>query len=134
MDSATGSEFYIPRSDGWTVVTIDDVDEITPLGGSYCGATDSNEILTDIFYPGALQASWETVNVDCPLKCKVQANFVFVRHSRYDATQLAVGLRARAVLVRQFKLPRIEQFLRISIGTPAQSATLIGALRELLAA
>ena len=63
-----------------------------------------------------------------------QANFVFARHSRYDATQLAVGLRDRAVLVRHFKLSRIEQFLRISIGTPAQSATLIGALREVLAA
>jgi histidinol-phosphate aminotransferase len=35
--------------------------------------------------------------------------------------------------VRHFRLPRIEQFLRISIGTDAESQLLIEALEELLA-
>jgi histidinol-phosphate aminotransferase len=35
--------------------------------------------------------------------------------------------------VRHFRLPRIEQFLRISIGTDAESQLLIEALEALLA-
>lgn len=60
------------------------------------------------------------------------ANFVFARHPSHDAAALAAGLRAQAVLVRHFRLPRIEQFLRISIGTPGQCAALLQALRTLL--
>jgi len=61
-----------------------------------------------------------------------QANFVFVRHPAHDAGRLARGLRERAVLVRHFKLPRIEQHLRISVGTPAQCDALIQALGDIL--
>ena len=61
-----------------------------------------------------------------------QANFVFVRHPRHDAAGMAAGLRAQGVLVRHFRLPRIDQFLRISIGTPAQCEALLNALRSVL--
>ena len=61
-----------------------------------------------------------------------QANFVFVRHPRHDAAGLAAELRKRAVLVRHFKQTRIAQYLRISIGTPAQCDTLVQALAEIL--
>ena len=57
-----------------------------------------------------------------------QANFVFVRHPVHDAAAMAAGLRAHGVLVRHFKQPRIEQYLRISIGTPAQCDALLQAL------
>ena len=60
-------------------------------------------------------------------------NFVFARHPGRDAAQLASELRARKVLVRHFRLPRIDQHLRISVGTPEQCAALIDALREILA-
>jgi histidinol-phosphate aminotransferase len=62
-----------------------------------------------------------------------QANFVFVRHPRHDAAALAAALRERAILVRHFRQPRIEQFLRISIGTDAECGKLIAALRTLVA-
>jgi len=62
------------------------------------------------------------------------ANFVFARHPQRDAAQLAAALRARRILVRHFKAARIEQFLRITIGTDAQCAALVEALREILAA
>ncbi len=62
-----------------------------------------------------------------------QANFVFVRHPRHDAVKISAGLRAQGVLVRHFKLPRIEQYLRISIGTPAQCDRLLQALASVLA-
>lgn len=60
-----------------------------------------------------------------------QANFVFARHPRHDAARLAAGLRGHGVLVRHFKQPRIEQFLRISIGTREQCDALCTALAAL---
>ncbi len=64
------------------------------------------------------------------------ANFLFVSHCQHDAAELAVALRMRAILVRHFKLPRIDQYLRISIGTDADCDcdSLHAALAELLAA
>ncbi|MFT4100760.1 MAG: histidinol-phosphate transaminase [Burkholderiaceae bacterium] len=60
------------------------------------------------------------------------ANFVFVRHPRRDAAQLAAALRERRILVRHFRQPRISRFLRITIGTDAQNAALTAALHEIL--
>ncbi len=62
-----------------------------------------------------------------------QANFLFVTHPAHDAAAMAAGLRAEGVLVRHFpKLPRIAQYLRISIGMPAQCEKLLKALSEIL--
>jgi histidinol-phosphate aminotransferase len=60
------------------------------------------------------------------------ANFVFATHPTRDAGELAAELRKRAIIVRHFRQLRIEQFLRITVGTDAQCAALIGALREIL--
>lgn len=61
------------------------------------------------------------------------ANFVFATHPTRDAGELAAELRQRAIIVRHFRQPRIEQFLRITAGTDEQCAALVGALREILA-
>ncbi len=50
------------------------------------------------------------------------ANFVFARHPEIEAAQMASGLRERGVLVRHFNANRIDQFLRISVGTEKQQA------------
>jgi histidinol-phosphate aminotransferase len=60
------------------------------------------------------------------------ANFVFARHPRQDGGELARRLRSRSIIVRHFKQPRIDQFLRITVGTDEQCAALIAALREIL--
>ncbi|WP_109479308.1 histidinol-phosphate transaminase [Paraburkholderia sp. C35] len=60
------------------------------------------------------------------------ANFVFARHEGYDAAALAAQLREKEIFVRHFRLPRIDQHLRISIGTDAECDTLIDALKEIL--
>ncbi|MCK9379752.1 MAG: histidinol-phosphate transaminase [Sulfuritalea sp.] len=60
------------------------------------------------------------------------ANFIFVRHPRHDAEESALALRQRSIIVRHFKLPRIEQFLRITVGTDEQSAALVKALSEIV--
>ncbi len=61
------------------------------------------------------------------------ANFIFASHPQHDAAQLAAGLREHGVIVRHFKQARIEQFLRISIGTPEQNQALLDALTVCLA-
>mgnify|MGYP000279981024 CR=1 FL=1 len=62
------------------------------------------------------------------------ANFVFARHPQHDGAALATALRARSIIVRHFSKPaRIAPFLRITVGTDAQCAALLAALREILA-
>ena len=56
------------------------------------------------------------------------ANFIFARHPQQDAAGIAAALREQGVIVRHFKLPRIDQFLRISIGTEEQNQALLDAL------
>lgn len=60
------------------------------------------------------------------------ANFVFARHPQRDAAALALALRDRAIIVRHFRLPRIDQHLRITIGTREECEALIDALKEIL--
>ena len=60
------------------------------------------------------------------------ANFIFTRHPQRDAAELAQALRARNIIVRHFKQPRIEQFLRITIGTDGECGALVAALKEIL--
>lgn len=61
-----------------------------------------------------------------------QANFVFATHPKREGLELAQKLREHGVIVRHFRRPRVEQFLRISIGTDEQCDALISALRQIL--
>jgi len=60
------------------------------------------------------------------------ANFVFARHRGHSGADLAARLRERGVLVRHFRKPRIEDFLRITVGTEEQCSRLIAVLRDLI--
>jgi histidinol-phosphate aminotransferase len=60
------------------------------------------------------------------------ANFVFATHPRHLARQLFAALRERGIVVRYFDKPRIDNFLRISIGTEQDNAALLSALAELV--
>jgi len=62
------------------------------------------------------------------------ANFIFARHPQRDAGALAQQLRERSIIVRHFRLPRIDQFLRITIGTDEQCLALVSALTEIIGA
>lgn len=59
------------------------------------------------------------------------ANFVFVRHPKRDAAELAAALRQRSIIVRHFRQPRIEQFLRITVGTDEQCGILVESLKDI---
>jgi len=60
-----------------------------------------------------------------------KANFVLARHKTKSGESLAQGLREQGIIVRHFNKPRIEQFLRITIGTPEQNDALIKGLKSL---
>jgi histidinol-phosphate aminotransferase len=60
------------------------------------------------------------------------ANFVFARHPLKDAAGLAAALRERSIIVRHFRQARIDQFLRITVGTDEQVNLLLKALAEVL--
>ncbi len=60
-----------------------------------------------------------------------QANFLFVRHPDRPGKALFDGLRERGVLVRRWDTPEIREWLRVSIGTDADMAALIDALKKL---
>jgi histidinol-phosphate aminotransferase len=60
------------------------------------------------------------------------ANFVFTFHPDHDAESIAKSLRERNIIVRHFKLPRINQYLRITIGTDQECEALVKGLTEIL--
>ena len=60
-----------------------------------------------------------------------QANFLFVRPAKAPAAQLFAQLRERGLLVRYFALPRVDDRVRITIGTDAEMQELLAAWHEL---
>lgn len=61
------------------------------------------------------------------------ANFIFARHPSHDAERLSALLREQKIIIRHFKKPaRIDQFLRITIGTDAECQALISALENII--
>lgn len=61
------------------------------------------------------------------------ANFIFIRHDSLKAADLYTRLREEGILVRHFKQPRIENFLRVSIGTDLEMDAFIASLAEITA-
>lgn len=60
------------------------------------------------------------------------ANFIFTRHPQHAGAKLYQALRDRGIIVRHFTSARVEEFLRITIGTDEQSNELVAALKEIL--
>jgi len=61
-----------------------------------------------------------------------KANFLFVSHERIAAKVLFAKLQAAGILVRYFDAPRIDNFLRITIGTAQDMRDLIVNLRMII--
>ena len=59
-------------------------------------------------------------------------NFLFVTHPKKNAPVIFEYLRQKSIFIRYFKLPRIDNYLRITIGTDEQMDKLIAALKEFL--
>jgi len=61
-----------------------------------------------------------------------QANFLLVRPPAGNAEEIYQSLKQRGILVRYFKQPRLDDKLRITVGTDSQNAALLEALGELV--
>ncbi len=59
-----------------------------------------------------------------------RANFILCRVVGRDAKELRDALARRRILIRAFDLPRLRNFVRISVGTPEQDDILLRALTE----
>jgi histidinol-phosphate aminotransferase len=60
------------------------------------------------------------------------ANFLFVRHANHKAEYLAQKLREKNIIVRHFKQPRIDNFLRITVGTEQHCDMLVTTLKQII--
>ncbi len=60
------------------------------------------------------------------------ANFIFATHKSVPAEEIYQALRARDIYVRYFKKPRIDNYLRITVGTDSQMQALIDFLKKYL--
>lgn len=61
-----------------------------------------------------------------------KTNFVFAAHNEKSGEELYKGLKANGVLVRFFNKPRLDRYLRITIGTREQMDALLAALDKIL--
>ena len=61
-----------------------------------------------------------------------QANFIFTEHQSLSGKQIFDALRAREILVRRWDKERIENWLRISVGTMAQAEQLLAVMKEIV--
>lgn len=64
---------------------------------------------------------------------KPSGNFIFVSHPDYDARELFEALKAEGIYVRYWGSRRIEQYMRVTVGTRAEMETLFDFLRKYIA-
>lgn len=58
-----------------------------------------------------------------------RSNFIFATHEKYPAKELFEYLKTKKIYVRYFAQPRIDNYLRITVGTDDEAKALIDALR-----
>jgi histidinol-phosphate aminotransferase len=61
-----------------------------------------------------------------------RTNFILARPPRFSAPAWLQSLRGQKVLVRWFDRPEVKDYLRITIGTPAEAEALVNAVRKIL--
>lgn len=64
--------------------------------------------------------------------CDSQTNFLFVTHPTASAKEIFQYLKERDIFIRHFNLPRIENHLRITIGTDEEMDTLVAEIKNYL--
>lgn len=58
-----------------------------------------------------------------------RSNFIFATHEKYPAKELFEYLMTKKIYVRYFAQPRIDNYLRITVGTDDEAKALIDALK-----
>ena len=61
-----------------------------------------------------------------------KSNFLFVSHPKMAAAEIAAKLREEGIILRHFNKPRIDNYLRISVGTDEEMQILTDTLARIL--
>ncbi len=61
-----------------------------------------------------------------------KTNFLFAKHKEVSAEELFEMLKTKGIYVRYFKAPRINEYLRITVGTQDEMETLVKVLKDYL--
>ena len=61
-----------------------------------------------------------------------QTNFILTQPPQFPAQDWLQKLRDRKILVRWFRAPAVKDYLRITIGTPAEAMALVRAAQQIL--
>lgn len=61
-----------------------------------------------------------------------KANFIFAKHETVSGVELFKKLREMGIIVRHFSAPRINEWLRITIGTDAEMDALIDGIKKII--
>lgn len=59
-----------------------------------------------------------------------KSNFIFAKHPKLSAKELFEALKRKKIYVRYFAKPRIEEYLRITIGTDEEMDVLLNFLKK----
>lgn len=63
-----------------------------------------------------------------------RSNFIFASHPNHPAKEIFEALKKQGIYVRYFEKPRIDNYLRISIGTDEEMKTLVSFLKQYVGA
>jgi len=62
-----------------------------------------------------------------------KTNFIFAKHKSVSAEFIFTELKKRNIFVRYWNKPRINEYLRITVGTDEECDTLVANLKEIIA-
>lgn len=60
------------------------------------------------------------------------SNFLFAKHDTFNASEIYFQLKEQGVLVRHFISERIDNFVRITIGTPEETKHMLKVMKQIL--
>ena len=60
------------------------------------------------------------------------SNFLFARHNEMRGSEIYFQLKENGILVKHYKIPLIEDFVRITIGTPDDMKFIIKVIKQIL--
>ena len=61
-----------------------------------------------------------------------KANFIFAKHNQMSGNPLYLRLKEKNILVRHFNIPKIKDYIRITIGTKAQMKDFLLGIKQVL--
>ncbi len=61
-----------------------------------------------------------------------KANFIFCQHLKICGEELYLKLKEKGILIRYFKKPRIDNFIRVTVGSKKQMKIFVNALKSIL--